>query len=222
MLSNWISLFRANPTEGLVTVLIQVPALLLALILHEISHGYVALWCGDPTAKMLGRLSLNPSAHLDPLGSLCMVLFGFGWAKPVPVNPRNFRSYVRDDVFVSLAGVTMNFLLFLVSSFLMVLTLMRAQAQWLIYPYRFFQTFASINLSLAFFNLLPIPPLDGYHVVNDIVLKGRFHPTREMLIGFQIALLALLYGTNIITNLLSTVTGFFWSNVVGFYMRLLA
>ena len=219
MLSRWVSAFRSDPMQLLISLLIEVPALLLALILHEISHGYVALWCGDGTARMMGRLSLRPSHHLDPIGSLCMVLFGFGWAKPVPINPRNFRHYVRDDFFVSIAGITMNFLLFLVSSFLMVAVW--PASGFMVYIYRFFNTFASINLSLALFNLIPFPPLDGFHILNDILLKGRLRLNRETFIAFQVAFLALCYFTNIVTDLLSTVAGSIWTAVIRFYLTIL-
>ena len=220
MLARWISAFRSDPASMFISLLIEVPALLLALILHEISHGYVALWCGDGTAKMMGRLDLRPSHHLDPIGSLCMVLFGFGWAKPVPVNPRNFRHYVRDDFLVSIAGITMNFLLFLVSSFLMVL-LVQTQNGFMTYVIRFFNVFASINLSLAVFNLIPFPPLDGYHIVNDILLKGRLQLNAQTFRICQIVFLVLCYTTNIVTNILGTVTGAVWKSVVTFYWNLL-
>lgn len=90
-------------------------------MLHEWAHGYAAWRLGDPTAKMMGRLSLNPLRHLDPLGTVMMFLLGFGWAKPVPINPRYFKRPRRDDLIVSLAGIAMNLLLFLVFTLLMVL-----------------------------------------------------------------------------------------------------
>ena len=89
MLSNWISAFQNDPKSMFISLIIEIPALLMALILHEISHGYMALWCGDGTAKMMGRLSLRPSHHLDPIGSLCMVLLGFGWARFSGFHCRN-------------------------------------------------------------------------------------------------------------------------------------
>ena len=108
---------------AIIALLYRVPAVLIALTLHELAHGYVALRCGDPTAQMLGRLTFNPLRHLDPIGTLFMFLFGFGWARPVPVNPRNFKRFRRDDFLVSAAGVTVNFLLFLFSTLLMILCL---------------------------------------------------------------------------------------------------
>ena len=206
MLFSWINAIRSDPVSGIITMLIEIVAILAALILHEISHGYVALWCGDPTAKMLGRLSLKPSHHLDPIGTAMMLLLGVGFAKPVPVNPRNFRNYRRDDLLVSLAGVTMNMLLFLVSGFLYVLSIRMFYetpgngfaTRALYYLYQFFGLFSSLNLGLALFNLLPIPPLDGYHVLNDLVLKRPlFADQKATMIGY-----AVMYGL-MFTGLLS-------------------
>ena len=233
MLSSWIRAFQNDPKSLFISLLIEIPALLLALILHEISHGYMALWCGDGTAKMMGRLSLRPSHHLDPIGSLCMVLLGFGWAKPVPVNPRNYRNYVRDDFLVSIAGIAMNFLLFLISSVILtILTRINLTAsqytpyflsceysgfyeiytytgtsdisqlfryEWLLYIQHFFAYFSLLNLGLALFNF---PPLDGFHIFNDILLKGKLQLTPQMFRVCQIALLVLCYSTNIIGDLL--------------------
>lgn len=163
-------------------LLTGLPVLILSVVLHEVAHGWVAKLEGDPTADMLGRLTLNPIPHLDPVGSLLVpaVLmlmpggFILGWAKPVPVNPRNFRNYKRGDILVSLAGVTVNFLLAIV--FAVVL----AGATWgqQLAPggadtWRIVSDMAQfgifINFVLMLFNLLPIPPLDGSHVVYHLL-----------------------------------------------------
>ena len=94
-----------------IQLILVLPCILVSLTFHEWAHGYAAYKCGDMTAKMYGRLSLNPLAHLDPVGSVCMLLFGFGWAKPVPVNTRNFRHPKRDFAIVAAAGPLMNLLL---------------------------------------------------------------------------------------------------------------
>ena len=114
-LQSWMQWFTSDPAGFILYLLYFAASVLLTLTLHEIAHGYVAWKCGDPTAKMLGRLSLDPRRHLDPLGTLCLVFLGFGWAKPVPVNPRNFQNYRRDDFLVSIAGITVNLTLFLLS-----------------------------------------------------------------------------------------------------------
>ena len=124
MLSNldtYLEALRTSPLEFLLTLVYAVAVILISLILHECAHGYVAYRCGDPTAKMMGRLSLNPKAHLDLIGTLSMFLIGVGWAKPVPVNPRNFRHGRRDDFLVSIAGIATNLCLCLICMFLSVI-----------------------------------------------------------------------------------------------------
>lgn len=233
----------SDPVGFFVYILYFAASILLTLMLHEIAHGYVAWKCGDPTAKMLGRLSLDPRKHLDPMGTICMVFLGVGWAKPVPVNPRNFQNYRRDDFLVSIAGVTVNLTLFLLSLSLAVgfngllwkpevinlygarallssdgigyaVLLNGAGAQnadamlhpWVQYIQRFLLMFSTMNLSIAIFNLLPIPPLDGYHVFNDILFKGRFNLSGN---GFQIAqvILIVLCLSGVMSGVLSTIIG---------------
>ncbi len=181
------SLFN-DPLGFLREALYRVPAILLALILHEWAHGYVAYRLGDPTAKMMGRLSLNPLHHLDPLGTILMLVAGFGWAKPVPINPNNFSHPRRDDFLVSIAGVTMNLLLFslfITVYYLLYEPMMRATLAAgstntiQFYMLQFTISTAIVNLSIAIFNLLPIPPLDGSHVLNDLVLKGNLFVKRQ-------------------------------------------
>ena len=236
MLSRWVTAFQNDPKSLFISLIIEIPAFLLALILHEISHGYVALWCGDGTARMMGRLSLRPSHHLDPIGSLSMVLLGFGWAKPVPVNPRNFRHYVRDDFLVSIAGITMNLLFFFSTVILTVLTKLNLKNlnysisflscqffgffeiysytgdaeiaryfnyEWLLYIQHFFAYFSLLNLALAVFNFLPIPPLDGFHIFNDILLRGKLRLTPEIFRICQIGLIVLCYSTGFVSRILS-------------------
>lgn len=197
MFSYITSLFT-NPKATLMFVLLAFPGRLLAISAHEYAHAWMADRCGDPTARLLGRMTLNPLKHLDPIGAVMMLLLGFGWARPVPVNPYNYRNYRRDDLKVSLAGVTMNLILFLLGfSGLTVITLITAKAaghaeyaQLLrycanlnpdfvadmlgripSYIYQMLVYFVYVNLSLAIFNLIPMPPLDGYHVLNDLILK---------------------------------------------------
>lgn len=106
-----------NGIQDLLESLIYVlPAVIIALTFHEFGHAYVANLNGDPTARIMGRMTLNPIKHIDPLGFLCMMLIGFGWAKPVPVNPNNYRDYKKGELTVSLAGVGMNLLLALFGS----------------------------------------------------------------------------------------------------------
>ncbi len=156
--------------------LLRIPIVLLSLTVHEVAHGYAAYKLGDPTARNFGRLSLNPLKHLDPIGAICMVLFRFGWAKPVPINTRYFKKPKRDMAISALAGplsnLLMAFITFIISAYIVrfgsyggffdVYT--TAGRLWYI-VYLFFYNFFLLNISLAVFNLLPIPPLDGSRIL---------------------------------------------------------
>ncbi len=145
------------------------PIMLLSLTLHEWGHAFAAHLCGDDTAKNAGRMTLNPLAHIDPIGFLMILLAGFGWAKPVPVNSHNYRNYKKGEAIVSLAGVCMNLLLVILFSALFVLfgcLMYITTHEWLNSPYLWLilQYGIILNLTLMLFNLLPIYPLDGYHI----------------------------------------------------------
>jgi Zn-dependent protease len=154
--------------------ILRIPAILLSLTIHEYCHGLVALWCKDTTARDAGRLSFNPLSHLDPFGAL-MLLFGpFGWAKPVPVNGRNFGHPRRDIVFVSAAGPVSNILLAFAVGFLM--RGLNSAGLYASLPSMlkmFFELMIFINLGLSFFNLLPIPPLDGSNIVFGLLPPSK-------------------------------------------------
>lgn len=173
------SLFSSgDPKDALISVLLSLPVILLALTVHEVAHGFVAYRCGDGTAKAYGRLTLNPTKHLDLMGTLCMLLVGFGWAKPVPVNTRYFRKPKRDMVLVSLAGPLSNLLMAAVAAFFY--AMISILGSELIYQGLFFNDkiglllyylnlmfylMVHMNLGLALFNLIPIPPLDGSKIL---------------------------------------------------------
>lgn len=137
--------------------------MLLAITVHEYAHGRVAYQFGDGTAKYHGRLSLNPLRHLDPLGTVTLLLFGFGWAKPVPINPYNFCDYRSGMLWVSFAGPLANFALALLSYFMLYLPI-RLGFYWEYYV-QFFNNLAIFNILLGVFNLIPIPPLDGSKIL---------------------------------------------------------
>jgi Zn-dependent protease len=141
-------------------VLLAIP-LLYSIIIHELAHGWVAYQMGDPTAKCLGRLSLDPRRHIDPIGMLMLFVFGFGWAKPVPVNFANLRDLRKGLIFVSSAGITANIILAFLSFFILRLVSplsLESLDIMLFYTGR-------INIVLALFNLIPIPPLDGSKIL---------------------------------------------------------
>ncbi len=156
-----------------------IPAALLAIIFHEISHGYVAYLLGDKTAKNSGRLSLNPISHMDPLGLLCMILFGFGWAKPVPVNPYFFRKRKLGMALVSIAGPVSNLLMAVISlSIILLVSLLDIDNQMIIgilnVILEFFLVFAVLNIGLAVFNLIPVPPLDGSKILFSLLPRRAY------------------------------------------------
>lgn len=161
----------ANPSL-LLHYLYVLPAILIGLTIHEWAHAYAAYKRGDPTARNLGRMSLNPLVHLDIWGFLCLLLVGFGWAKPVPVNPRNFKNFRRDDVIVSLAGITANFI---TACAFMILHMLCLRFWRDIRGNAVFNAIVSniivINLSLMLFNLIPIYPLDGSHILEILLLR---------------------------------------------------
>ncbi len=145
-------------------ILLAIP-LLYSIILHELAHGWVAYRMGDPTAKSLGRLSLNPLKHLDPIGTVMLFIFGFGWAKPVPVNFNNLRDTRKGLILVSSAGITANMILAFLAFFL--LRLLSPAPSGVLATLLFY--LAQINIILASFNLIPIPPLDGSKILMGFV-----------------------------------------------------
>jgi len=147
-------------------MILSAPAILFGLTIHEYSHGYVAWRLGDSTARMMGRLTLNPLKHLDPIGTIALFLFRFGWAKPVPIDPRNFRHPTRDMAISSLAGPGANLLTAGVAGIILrVLDLFRIGG----FASMLATYFVLYNLILCFFNLLPIPPLDGSRLVYHLL-----------------------------------------------------
>ena len=160
-----------NILQTLTEFLITIPIVLISLTVHEVSHGYAAYKLGDDTAKERGRLSLNPLRHLDPLGAICMILFRYGWAKPVPINCARFKNPKRDMAISALAGPVSNFMMAFFARFI-ALTLYHNFPNvdgflfnLLLVTLTFVQTFYVLNISLCIFNLIPIPPLDGSRVL---------------------------------------------------------
>jgi Zn-dependent protease len=158
------------PRIDLVDLLLSLPALILALTIHEYAHAKVADKMGDPTPRLAGRLTLEPWAHLDPIGTLMLVLYRFGWAKPVPINPRNFRDPRRGILYTALAGPISNFAMATIAVLIWALTLpllSRVAHLGTVFQYIFI-----LNVYFGVFNLIPIPPLDGSKVLMAL-LPGR-------------------------------------------------
>ena len=167
--------------EAIMFLLLRLPVLLLALTIHEAAHAWTADRLGDPTARSLGRVSLNPLRHLDPLGTICLLFAPIGWAKPVPVNPYNFRHPGRDDILVSAAGPASNLIQALIWALLLRLpwdswadsaggiSVMQGTPAGRLLAAVFFmaQVGVILNVGLALFNLLPFAPLDGHHIARE-------------------------------------------------------
>ena len=164
--------YAANPTQ-LIGLLISAPGVLIAITFHEFAHGYAAYKLGDDTAKNQGRLSLNPFAHLDPIGTLMLLVAGFGWGKPVEVNPRNYTrkiSMEKGEAIVSAAGPIMNFILAIIFTLIYCAIYKFAGIAFITSTVGnivilIISATISINIGLGVFNLIPLPPLDGSKII---------------------------------------------------------
>jgi Zn-dependent protease len=154
--------------------IVRIPVLLFAITIHEYAHGKAALRLGDPTAKNMGRLSLNPLPHIDPFGAICLFLFNFGWAKPVPVNPRYFKNIRRDIIIMALAGPLANIMVAFLSGILIRYFLFPWDIYCMGLIYMLF-----MNIGLGLFNLLPLPPLDGSHVMENVLSPAAAQKYRD-------------------------------------------
>lgn len=168
-------LFGGDPAAMLQQLVVKIPALLLAVTLHELAHALVADRLGDPTARRLGRITLNPLPHIDPLGAIALVLVGFGWAKPVPVDASNLRNPRRDMALVAAAGPITNFAVALVGLVALVLVAESLASPFLRAP--LIGVLAQVyvlNIGLGIFNLIPLPPLDGGHFLPYIFPRASW------------------------------------------------
>lgn len=151
--------------EYIYWILVAIPSILVAATVHEYAHAYTAFRLGDATAKAEGRLTLNPLKHIDPIGAICMILFRFGWSKPVPINEYNFEKRELYTAIVAFAGPLSNLLLAFITG--LVFRILPEDTNFLIVFLLY--SFATINIALAVFNLIPIPPLDGHKIVRAIL-----------------------------------------------------
>tara|TARA_B100000686_G_C16711843_1_gene929627 strand:- start:287 stop:904 length:618 start_codon:yes stop_codon:yes gene_type:complete len=200
-------LFRLPPE----VLALLIPVLLFALVFHEFSHGWVANKLGDPTAKHQGRLTLNPLAHLDPFGSMMILFVGFGWAKPVPVDSRYLANPRTDMMKIAFAGPASNLLLAFIGGMLIRITgYMGPLTSMLI-------IFTQINISLAVFNMIPIPPLDGSQIFSGIMAQRNPQLVMKLqMYGPQILMGLILFGMFTGVSLIWTVM----SPFVSFFMFL--
>ena len=178
-------LFRLPPE----VLVLLIPVLLFALVFHEFSHGWVAYKLGDPTAKNQGRLTLNPIAHLDPFGSMMILFVGFGWAKPVPVDSRYLANPREDMMKIAFAGPASNLFLALIGGVLIRLTGYAGPLTSMLI------LFTQINISLAVFNMIPIPPLDGSQIFSGIMIRRNPQLVMQLqMYGPQILMGLILFG----------------------------
>jgi Zn-dependent protease len=169
-------------------IILSTPGILLAVVVHEFAHGYVAYRLGDPTAKLMGRLTLNPISHLDPFGTLAFVLTGMiGWAKPVPVDPRYLRNPRRDMLWISLAGPGANLVAAVVVAMLIHLIVFGFShsaspfTRLVIVPFFSMLEYAlKYNVGLAIFNLIPIPPLDGSKILAGLLPREQAYKFEQL------------------------------------------
>lgn len=197
------------------SLLITLPAVLLTIIIHECAHGYMAYRLGDPTAKHMGRLSLNPLKHLDPIGTICMVFFHFGWARPVPVNPSYFKDPRRGMALTALAGPAVNIL----TAFLVVPLYFLVEKAFVVHYdtaflaallrvlFLFLYYLHSVSLGLALFNLIPIPPLDGSQILFAILPARQYNALMRYQRYFPIIFLVFLLVSSRF-GILSGISGF--------------
>lgn len=201
------------------SILIMTPILFIALPFHELAHGWVAYKLGDTTAKDAGRLTLNPFKHLDLIGTIMMYAVGFGWAKPVPVNLNNLKDRRKGTILVSIAGPLSNILLAFISIFVgaVISKLLEAgviplsteeSVQIFAYVSLFFYILVTVNLNLAIFNMIPVPPLDGSRLISSFIPEEAYYrfARYEQYIGLAFLAIVVLVPNNFLGSLIASVT----------------
>jgi Zn-dependent protease len=188
----------SNPMDWFMGTLTILPGIIIGLSFHEFAHAWVANKCGDPTPKYQNRITISPLAHIDPMGFLALIFIGFGWGKPVIINPNNFKKPRRDELFVSLAGVTLNLILAIAFTgvlrllYEVALVFMRTTPGMILEE--IIISIIYINIVLMVFNLLPIPPLDGFNVITQIFnLRNTEFYYRVYDKGFFILMILILF-----------------------------
>ncbi len=210
---------------NITTILMNVPATLIALSVHELAHGYVSYKLGDPTAKMQGRLTLNPLAHLDLVGTLLMIFTGFGWAKPVQINPMYYKDRTKGMAITAAAGPVSNFILAFVGmllGFLLAIVLSNfgvgmGVVGWIL---RFTSVFVQLNLCFMVFNLIPFPPLDGFKIFGTLLPRNFYYKVLQYE-QYIIYILMLLSISGVFSSVIGRGVGLFYSVIYNSVMNIL-
>lgn len=209
-----------NPLEWAMGIALMLPGIVIALSFHEFGHAIVAYKLGDTTPYNQGRVTVSPLAHIDPIGFIALIFIGFGWGRPVQINPNNFKKPRRDEFLVAIAGVTINFLLAIVFAGILKIAVT--------FGYDFINTYMGgvvveiitytimINIVLLVFNLLPIPPLDGFGIVTQIFnLKGTSLYYKIYDKGFLILIILLIL--NVVDIVLNPMVSFLYNFIVNIF-----
>ncbi len=196
----------------LLNLLYLLPALVIAISFHEAAHAWMANRMGDPTAKNLGRITLDPTKHFTVWGIVMMALVGFGWGKSVPTNPRNYNNYKKGNFLVAISGVTTNLILSFIfyGIYVLIFVVFRVNSEPLFY---IIFNIIMLNIVLCFFNLIPIPPLDGHHLIKGFIARRspNFYMAYQRY-GFYVLMAVLL-----LTNYIQIALGFLTSQVLSLY-----
>lgn len=212
--------------EQYIIYLYIIPAALIAIMCHELTHGLFSYMQGDPTPKEQGRLSLNPAKHLDLFGTLCLIFLGFGWAKPVQVDPRYYKNPKWGMALVALGGPLANFVLAFLSGLILILIEFYVPySDFSMILYNFFLYLIIINVGLGLFNLIPIPPLDGSKIIGAILPESSYHQYMKyqkygmfFIIGLLVLLdvLEMMGYPSILNEVLNVIVNF----ILNFWMKI--
>ncbi len=194
-------------------IIFRIPALLIAITVHEYAHGQMSYSLGDPTPKLEGRLTMNPLAHLDLMGAIMLIMVGFGWAKPVGINPSYYKNYKSDIMKVSFAGPGANLVLCFLATFLMLfLGKLGLLSQGV---HEFLRWLQLYNVWFAFFNLIPIPPLDGSKILMALLPSQRAYEYERTIAPYGMYILIAIIFTGIVSTIITPFVSGYMSLVYG-------
>jgi len=202
----------------LMSILVSIPGIVIGLAFHEFAHAFMADRLGDPTPRYQGRLTLSPFPHIDPIGFIMILLLGFGWAKPVQINTRYFKNPRRDEILVSIAGPVTNLIIAIVFALITKLLftstlLFTINVTTFSILYGMFNYVIWINIILFLFNLIPLPPLDGFHVLSNII-PLKYYRFTYMLQKYSTIILILFIVTNISSYLIRRPAYFIYTTIL--------